>query len=240
MFLATSLLCLFLQKETINPIEEKRMISPVVLFNRLNDKIRDQSISTEEAKKEIIRLIPQIKKYYAIPKTSTKYVFPVQGYTYKNIGGKNGNGYLESGYDYYKGNSHGGHAAQDIFIKDKNQDNIDDKTKMNVNVLSMSDGIVVAVADKWETNSNLKGGKYIWIYEPSTSNLFYYAHNDSVNVGIGSIVNAGNKIATVGRTGLNAYKKRSPTHLHISTLKVNETTGDVKPFNPYELLKKAK
>ena len=35
---------------------------------------------------------------------------------------------------------------------------------------------------------------------------------------IGDIVKSGDIIATVGRTGLNAYKKRSPTHLHMMQL----------------------
>jgi hypothetical protein len=61
-------------------------------------------------------------------------------------------------------------------------------------------------------------GYYIWIYAPEENALFYYAHNNEVLVNVGQIVNAGDTIATVGRTGLNAFKKRSPTHLHFMKL----------------------
>jgi murein DD-endopeptidase MepM/ murein hydrolase activator NlpD len=36
----------------------------------------------------------------------------------------------------------------------------------------------------------------------------------------GDTINAGLVIALLGRTGANAYKKRSPTHLHISCLQI--------------------
>lgn len=216
--------------------------APCPDFNTLNTKIRDGKIKKEEALQQLQQLFPQLKKYYyehgGKAYAPDKWIFPVQGYTTKNIGGTNGSGYIASGYDYFKGNKHGGHAAHDIFIADKNQDDIDDLTKKPVNVLSMSGGIVVATATAWDTASDLRGGHYIWVYDPSSGSLFYYAHNQQVFVSPCTIVKPGDTLATIGRTGANAYKKRSPTHLHFMQLKTDSTFYP-KPVNCYEALKRA-
>jgi murein DD-endopeptidase MepM/ murein hydrolase activator NlpD len=46
-------------------------------------------------------------------------------------------------------------------------------------------------------------------------------------------------IATVGRTGLNAFKKRSPTHLHFTQLRFNNNFYP-KPIDTYKELLEAK
>jgi murein DD-endopeptidase MepM/ murein hydrolase activator NlpD len=104
---------------------------------------------------------------------------------------------------------------------------------MPVEVLSNSGGIVVGVEKSWEDKSDLRGGKYIWIYAPSSKILFYYAHNSEVKV------NTGDVIAFVGRTGLNAFNKLSPTHLHLMCLKL-DNTGFPALYNIYKELLKMK
>lgn len=208
-------------------------------FNSLNNKIRDRTILKEEAIRQIQLLLPELKLYFY--KNGGKnilresFVFPVQGYNSKAIGGKNGSGYIASGFNYFDGNNHAGHPAHDIFIADKNQDCIDDKTKQPVNILSMSAGIVIATEPNWDTTSNLRGGKYIWIYDPSSNSLFYYAHSSNIFVKPCDIVKPGDIIATVGRTGLNAFRKKSPTHLHVMQLKL-DSNNFPQPYNCYKEL----
>lgn len=206
-------------------------------FNSLNNKIRDRTIIKEEAIRQIQLLLPKLKLYFYknggkdFLKAST--VFPVQGYDSKAIGGKNGSGYIASGFNYFDGNKHAGHPAHDIFIADKNQDCMDDKSKKPVNILSMSGGIVIASESNWDTTSNLRGGKYIWIYDPFSNSFFYYAHSNNIFVKPCDIVKPGDIIATVGRTGLNAFKKKSPTHLHLMQLKL-DSNNFPKPYDCYK------
>ncbi|MBI5403762.1 MAG: M23 family metallopeptidase [Ignavibacteriae bacterium] len=211
-------------------------------FNELNTKVRDGLISKKDAIEEIKTLVPQVRKYFfdngGKEYSYEKWIFPVKGLGPSAIGGTNGSGYNAKGYDYFDGNRHGGHPAHDIFINDKNQDDIDDYSGEPVDILSMSSGVVVALEKEWDTKSGLRGGKYIWIYDTHTDALFYYAHNRKVTVNVGDIVKPGDKIAEMGRSGLNAYKKRSPTHLHFSFLPVKD--GVVKPEDPYEDLINAK
>jgi len=216
--------------------------NPCPEFNSINTKVRDGLISREEAQSKIRELIPSIRQYYySSGGTNSGYedwVFPLEGYSASAIGGINGNGYKPRGYDYFDGNRHGGHPAQDIFIHDRDQDEFDDYTGEPVNVLSVTNGIVVAAEPDWEPGSDLRGGKYIYIYDPATEGLFYYAHNRQIFVKPGDIVKAGSVIAECGRTGLNAYKKRSPTHLHLMYLHIED--GYPNPENIYKYLISAK
>jgi murein DD-endopeptidase MepM/ murein hydrolase activator NlpD len=166
-----------------------------------------------------------------------EYCFPLRGYSQNAIGGKNGSGYITKDYDFFDGNKHGGHPAHDIFIYDKNQDCNDDRTGDPVDVLSMTSGIVVAMSNEWDPQSDLRGGKFVMIYEPANDALYYYAHNNKVYVELGDLIMPCMKIAEVGRSGLNAYKKKSPTHLHISRFIVNE--GNIIPDDLYKDLLKS-
>ncbi|MES2690543.1 MAG: M23 family metallopeptidase [Bacteroidota bacterium] len=208
-------------------------------FNRLNTSIRDGQIEKQKARALFQQLIKKIKDADQLPPGKGAFYFPVQHYSALAIGGKNGSGYIPGKYDYFDGNMHSGHAAHDIFIGDKNQDCLDDRTGKKVNVLSVSTGIVLAVENSWNQGSALRGGKYIWILSADHHSLFYYAHNDTVLVAPGQRVDAGQAIARVGRTGLNAHKQRSPTHLHFMQLELNNNNLPV-AVNPYKLLIKAK
>jgi len=217
-----------------------RMVELCNEFNGLNTSIRDNKISKSLAKEQFKSRIERIRNEYYVSGgkdyTTNDWVFPLKGHSHKAIGGVNGNGYKQTGYDYFDGDRHRGHPSQDIFIRDKKQQCVDDRTKKPVGVLSITGGVVVAVEKDWDSASTLRGGEYIWIYDPTSHALAYYAHNSIVLVEPGELVKPGEVIAFVGRTGLNASKRRSPTHLHVSYLLIKD--GGPVPRNIYkELLK---
>ena len=226
-------------QETIINSNRVTILTLAVEFDTINTLVRDNQIDKLQALKELQRILPELQAIYNRLKHDTakqeKWIFPVEGYSSSNIGGTHGEGYVVGGYDYFAGNKHTGHPAQDIFINDKNQDCIDDRTGKFVHVLSVGNGIVVALEKEWDRESNLRGGKYIWIFAPAENALYYYAHNNEVFVNVGQTVNAGDIIATVGRTGLNAFKKRSPTHLHFMKLALDKEFYP-KPVNTYQEL----
>jgi murein DD-endopeptidase MepM/ murein hydrolase activator NlpD len=214
-------------------------------INELNTKILNDAITRKVAATQFNILLAELqsaikKEYFTRSEAwpiNRPWIFPLQGYKSSAIGGTNGNGYSDKGYNYLDGNRHTAHPAHDIFINDKNQDGFDDHTLKPVDVLAVADGIVVACSNNWEPESTLRGGKFIWVYHPATGIFSYYAHNRAIFVTPGDELRAGDKIAEVGRTGLNAYKKRSPTHLHFSEFKI--VNGLPVPFNPYQQLVKS-
>jgi murein DD-endopeptidase MepM/ murein hydrolase activator NlpD len=200
-------------------------VSPSTQLDELYASIRDGKITREAARPIVGELLPQIKQdFYArggrdAPKDAWR--FPVEGYAANSIGGANGSGYLPNGYDWFDGHKSKGHPGHDIFIRDRNQDELDDATGKPVNVLSISSGIVVAYSPDWKPDGPLRGGRYLYIYDPSQNGIFYYAHQRSLLVKPGDIVSPGQIIATVGRSGRNAAAPRSPTHLHVMFLAID-------------------
>lgn len=204
-------------------------------INDLNNQILEGKISKKDAKAQFIKISAKLPKSAS---TNQNWLFPLKGYKPNAIGGSNGNGYSDKGYNYFDGNKHAAHPAHDIFINDRNQDCLDDRTHQPVPVLAIADGIVLACTNSWEENSSMRGGRFIWLYHPALNILTYYAHNKQIMVQPGDEVKQGQQIAEVGRTGFNAFKKRSPTHLHFGAYHL--VNGLPVPFNPYrELLKSA-
>ncbi|MEZ0538592.1 M23 family metallopeptidase [Fibrella arboris] len=220
-------------------------------FNTLYIKIREESILPDSARAAFSRTMLGLRTHFRanedFPADTTTEAgrgrqvlwFPLKGYSASAIGGTHGEGYRGNGFDLFDYNVRGSHPAQDIFIRDQNQDSVDDRNGKPVDVLSMSDGLVVAMETGWTPAQEYRGGNWIWVYDPVRNGLFYYAHNNVVIVAMGDWVRAGQKIAEVGRTGLNAYKPRSPTHLHLMYLQL-QANGLPLPQNTYNWLLAAK
>jgi murein DD-endopeptidase MepM/ murein hydrolase activator NlpD len=212
-------------------------------FDGLNTMIRDNRIGRDSARMELQRLLSEVRDEYhragGRDYRKDEWVFPLAGYDSRAVGGGRRHGYVSGQYDFFRGNRHGGHPSFDIFIQDRNQDSLDDRSGAPVNVISLTGGIVVALENDWMPDSRLLGGRYLWIYDPANDLLVYYAHNSDLAVELGQIVRPGDLLATVGRSGYNAAKRRSPTHLHLTVLRVNQG-GSVVPVEVYRDLKKAR
>lgn len=211
-------------------------------FDRLNTLVRDGKLAKSAARQDIFRALATIRQECAVSGRDAArpevVAFPVAGYDLTAAGKGRRHGYVPRGYDYYDGNRHGGHPALDIFIHDRNQDGRDDRTGDQVPVVAMSGGVVVARETEWSAGSTLRGGKYVWVYDPSSERLYYYAHLAQVSAAVGAVVKSGDILGTIGRTGVNAYKKRSPTHLHLMILSANRDS--LPPVYSYPLLSQAR
>lgn len=218
------------------------LTSVCMAYDALNTRIRDNKIERGSARTELMRLLAEARdEYYRAGGRNhpgTEWVFPLSGYDSRAIGGGPHHGYIPGRYDFYKGNRHGGHPSFDIFIHDRNQDALDDRTGRPVKVLSLTGGVIVALEREWQPGSRQLGGRYIWVYDPASELLVYYAHNSELSVKLGEIVRPGDVLATVGRSGYNAAKRRSPTHLHLTVLRVRD--GQVLPMDIYQNLKQAR
>jgi len=211
-------------------------------FNLLTTRIRDNRIDSRSARIELQRLLAQVRDQYyragGLEYPRSAWAFPLEGYDARAIGGGRRHGYIARGYDFFSGNRHGGHPSYDIFIRDRDRDSQDDRSRTPVMVRSLTGGIVVALEREWQPDSRLRGGRYLWVYDPANDLLVYYAHNGELAVGLGEVVKPGDQLATVGRSGYNAAKRRSPTHLHLTVVRVRD--GRVVLLEIYRELKQAR
>ena len=203
-------------------------------WNELDRLVRDNRIARQEARTIVAALHSRLLESYVGQAWGRETAYPLRAYGAKSIGGRNGNGYKPAGYNFYDGNRHGGHPAQDLFVNDRNQDSLDDRTGKPVEVLAFTGGVVVAVHVGWEYPNGIRGGNYVWIFNPAEETYQYYAHLAGITVKPGDIVTAGTTIGTLGRSGKNAFRKRSPTHLHFMILTYDN--GRMTPGNPYRRL----
>lgn len=233
LLVAASLLCAAL-------VQAAEPCPPCLAFDRLDRQVRDNLLSKSEAQQLFATRVAALDEYLAHTAGQgpdrSRWVFPLRGYTLAESGADAARGYIAAGYDYFDGNRHGGHPSFDLFIHDRNRDSLDDRTGQPVTIVSMTAGIVVAAEPAWSNSSTLRGGKYLWIYDPAEKLLVYYAHNFELLVGVGDRVEPGTPIATVGRSGFNAAKQRSPTHLHLTILRVEN--GQPVPDNLLPLLRR--
>jgi peptidoglycan LD-endopeptidase LytH len=200
-------------------------------WNALEKGIRDNVVERNRARERIIQLDSELLAAYSGKSGQAKHHFPVRGYGSKCIGGMGGSGYTPAGYDFYDGNRHGGHPAHDLFILDRSRSGLDEGTGKPAEIVAFTGGVVVAVNPSWEYPSGIRGGKYIWIFNPKENRFYYYAHLERVLVALGDVVKAGDTIALLGRTGKNARPKRSPTHLHFMCLSFDN--GRMTPHDTY-------
>jgi len=191
----------------------------------LDSLITNSFIEKEDALLLMKEYEPEVRTYFRRQKgvmtSRTDWVFPLKNqssFYYRD----NGNDYRLSKYDYFQGSNSKGHPAHDIMIADSNKDLLDDVTLKPVDVVSMSSGVVVATDITWNPGSLLRGGRYVKIFDVTNNCIFYYSHLSVVSVSPGDVINEGDKIGEVGRTGRKAILKDGKTHLHIAVLKVKD------------------
>ncbi len=223
------------------PTPSEQLVGFCQQFDRLQVDIRECNISPDSASRAFQTVMQNIRQTMTELDScrGAGFVYPVRGYLPKySIGGR-GRGYRAKNFNLFAMDVQGSHPAHDLFIRDGNQDNLDDRLCQPVDLLSFSGGVVLATDTTWQPGSELRGGKYIWVYDPCLNGLFYYAHNNQVNVLPGQLVKAGQKLGEIGRTGLNAYKERSPTHVHMMFLRLDSAYLP-QPENPLTWLQEAK
>jgi murein DD-endopeptidase MepM/ murein hydrolase activator NlpD len=199
-------------------------------------RVRDGNLSFQDGEKAIAEWADRLETELPQGPFRKEISFPLKGYSTKDVGGKNGNGYKPQGYRFLDGNRHEGHPAQDIFVRDRDQDGLDDLTGKPVEVLALAEGVVLSTFSDWtktDLSREIRGGNYVWIYHPALRAFSYYAHLEKVFVRPGNKVQRGETIATLGRSGKNASLPRSPTHLHLMIL----SSRNMEPVNPFPLLK---
>ena len=118
-------------------------------FQVLYIQVREQTISPDSARLQFSHIMLGLKDRFhsqqsyhqdslqqdSLRQTGLYFSFPIRGYTTSAIGGTHGEGYRGKGFDLFDYTVRGSHPAQDIFIVDRNQNILDDKTGKPADVL---------------------------------------------------------------------------------------------------------
>jgi len=209
--------------------------SPAEDWNQLYLRIRDGRIERTAARQQIEGLHRALASAHGAPR-SEACAFPVSADGPTDVGGRRGDGYRPQGYVFYAGNRHQGHPAHDLFIDDRDQDGRRDVSGQEASVLAHRPGVIVGAEGQWAPGSEQRGGNYVWVYSPAQGLYCYYAHLARLAVTLGERVEAGAVLGALGRTGKNAARRASPTHLHFMCLAFDQ--GRMSPIDPYpELLR---
>jgi hypothetical protein len=207
-------------------------------FDLLDRDVREGRIDPVQARARMTALHADLRARYPLRKGAAGTpVFPVGGYGLRDVGGRHGSGFVPNGYRYYDGPRHGGHPAHDIFIRDTDRDTLDDATSRPVPVYAFVGGTVVGIERDWRPEPATRGGNHVWLLADSSDVYYCYAHLASVEVAPGKRVAAGERLGTVGRSGKNAYPRRSPTHLHFMALAFDG--GAMTPVDTFRDLQRA-
>jgi len=206
------------------------------LWDRFEKSLRDELISPKEAYRQfnVIREMLYITFKDIYFEGFRDWIFPVEGYDLYSSTGPGG--FKPGGYDFYDAKKRDSHPALDLFVIDKNRDSLDDKTLQPFSIVAPVDMVILSVCTVWTENSHLRGGKYIWAYNPPENLLLYFAHFDKIIVFPSQVIRKGERIGFLGRTGKNAFSPRSDTHLHFMILDISK--DKVCPVNPWYKLKR--
>ena len=105
-------------------------------------------------------------------------------------------------------------------------------------VVSATRGVVVVADGRWDPQSpfsttSQKGGNTVIVFDPDCERFYRYAHLETVTVTRGQIVAAGDRIGSVGHTGLNASRPKHGRHLHFEANQFED--GKMRPLKNSEL-----
>jgi hypothetical protein len=192
-------------------------------WHKTDQLIRERKIDEDDAQDSIamyVKLGVKEFKTHNIPGTKrSNWVFPMSGYTWIAYR-TDGKDYKDEFFDYFQGGEFKGHPAHDIFILDRDSNNVEDSTGKQVYATAMVTGIVLSKYNTWFRGDYLRSGNYVKLFDPESKAIFYYSHLDSVFVEVGQLVKAGDPIAYIGRTGRKAINGK--THIHIAYYKIDE------------------
>jgi murein DD-endopeptidase MepM/ murein hydrolase activator NlpD len=111
-------------------------------------------------------------------------------------------------------------------------------TNEGTRVLSFTRGVVVLADRDWDpaqpfSTTSQKGGNSVIIFDPDAERFLRYAHLDQVFVKSGDTMHAGDRLGTVGHTGLNASLPRHGRHVHWEVNQFEQ--GRTRPLKAAEL-----
>jgi murein DD-endopeptidase MepM/ murein hydrolase activator NlpD len=138
-----------------------------------------------------------------------QWMFPLPGHNSSDFG----ESYQPDGFRFLDGPKARGFPFLRIYLRDRNRDALDDRTQRAAPVVSATEGVVVAADKFWKEEAPCPWGNYVMVLDQQTHHFFIYGHLARLRVGPGQLVDKGEVLGWLGRTGRDVAAKRLGTHL---------------------------
>lgn len=181
------------------------------LFNEALHALEDGHLDGRAAR-ERFKAIWQAIKVDDLPPPKEgrwQWMFPLPGYDAEAFG----ESYQPDGYRFLDGPKAKGYPYLRIYLRDRDRDGKDDRTQEPAPVISATQGVVVAGEKFWKEGAPCGWGDYVMVLDQQLKLFFLYGNLGKLRVSPGQLVDKGEVLGWLGRTGRDVTAKRLGTHL---------------------------
>lgn len=148
-----------------------------------------------------------------------QWMFPLPGHDASAFG----DSYQPDGFRFLDGPGAQGHPYLRIYLRDRDRDALDDRTKQPAAVVSATQGVVVAAEKFWKPEGDPNPwGNYVLVLDQQLKLFFLYGNLDKIRVSPGQLVEKGEVLGWLGRTGKDVAAKRLGTQLRFQVHSFDE------------------
>ena len=206
-------------------------------WEQVEQALLDGKLEGKEARKSFKELWHQVTiDDLPSPKEGLwQWDFPVPGYGEDSFSAQI---YSSDKFKFLDGPKFQGHPGVNIYIRDRERKGLDERNGKPAPVVSCTDGVVVSARKFWAETDPNPLGVYVVVLSQEEKRFFYYCNLSKLKVGLGQLVDKGQVLGWVGRTGHDTVKKNLGTHLRFHVLSFDD--GLFYPVFPGRALKQAK
>ena len=182
------------------------------LFNEATHALMEGRLDGRVARERYRALWPALKVDDLPPPLEKRWqwMFPLPGHD----SGAFGESYQPDGYRFLDGPKAVGHPYLRIYLRDRERDGKDDRTQQPAPVVSATQGVVVAAEKFWKEEGDPNPwGNYVMVLDQQLKLFFLYGNLGKLRVSPGQLVEKGEVLGWLGRTGRDINPKRLGTQL---------------------------
>jgi murein DD-endopeptidase MepM/ murein hydrolase activator NlpD len=181
------------------------------LFNEALHALEEKKIDGRTARERFKALWPALKVDDVPPPKEGRWqwMFPLAGHDASCFG----ESYLAEDYRFLDGPVEKGSPYLRLYLRDRDRDGKDDRTKEPAPVVSATSGVVVASEKFWKEEDPCPWGDYVMVFDQNLKLFFLYGGLGRIRVGPGQLVEKGEVLGWLGRTGKDIAAKRLGTQL---------------------------
>jgi murein DD-endopeptidase MepM/ murein hydrolase activator NlpD len=138
-----------------------------------------------------------------------QWMFPLAGHDDDAFG----DSYQPDGFRFLDGPAAKGFPYLRIYLRDRDRDGNDDRTKKPAPVVSASEGVVVASEKFWKEGHPCPWGNFVMVLDQNAKQFFIYGNLSKLRAGPGQLLEKGEVLGWLGRSGEGIDARRLGTQL---------------------------